>query len=157
MKKNCQYTSFVLDKEIRRCLSSLEMAARSKNIEMCFSIPENINLFSDLNMVNTIVRNLVSNAIKFTPHGGRIEISANNSNIDQIEISVKDTGIGMDNKLLNNLFCISESHGRSGTEGEPSTGMGLYICRDYIERLGGTIRAESEEGKGSVFFFTIPS
>lgn len=133
------------------------MAARSKNIELCYNVPENIILFSDQNMVDTIIRNLVSNAIKFTPHGGRVEITAKIANLNTTEISVKDTGIGMDKKLLNNLFCISESHGRSGTEGEPSTGMGLYICRDYIESLGGTIRIESEEGKGSVFFFTIPS
>ncbi|OFY38761.1 MAG: hypothetical protein A2X18_08790 [Bacteroidetes bacterium GWF2_40_14] len=149
--------SFILDKEIRTCLSSLEIAARSKNIEICYNIQEGINLFSDLKMVATIIRNLVSNAIKFTPHGGKVEIMAIITNLNHVEISVKDTGIGMDKQLLNNLFCISESHGRSGTEGEPSTGMGLYISRDYIERLGGTIRIESEVGKGSLFIFTIPS
>ncbi len=133
------------------------MSARSKNVELCFNVPENIVLFSDLNMVDTIIRNLVSNAIKFTPHGGKVEIKAKTTSLNHVEISVKDTGIGMDKKLLNNLFCINESHGRSGTEGEPSTGMGLYICRDYIESLGGTIHIESEEGKGTVFFFTIPS
>jgi len=157
MKKNCQYTTFALGKEIRACLSSLEMVAKSKKIELCYNIPEEITLFSDHDMVEAIIRNLVSNAIKFTPHGGRVDIAAKITNTNHIEISVKDNGIGMDKNLLNNLFCISESHGRSGTEGEPSTGMGLYICRDYIESLGGTIRIESEEGIGSAFFFTIPS
>ncbi len=157
MKKNSVYTNFVLEKEIRTCLSSLTIVAGSKNIEIYYNIPENIRLFSDLNMVVTIIRNLVSNAIKFTPHGGTIEIAARMTNIDRVEISVKDSGIGMDKKLSENLFCINESHGRSGTDGEPSTGMGLYISRDFAERLGGTISVESEEGKGSVFFFTIPS
>src|SRR3989339_2156509 len=104
--------SFILDKEIRTCLSSLEIAARSKNIEICYNIQEGINLFSDLKMVATIIRNLVSNAIKFTPHGGKVEIMAIITNLNHVEISVKDTGIGMDKQLLNNLFCISESHGR---------------------------------------------
>jgi signal transduction histidine kinase len=74
-----------------------------------------------------------------------------------VEISIHDTGIGMNQKIIDNLFRIDEITNRKGTEGEPSTGLGLIICKDLIEKHGGSIRVESEEGKGSVFSFVLPA
>ena len=73
-----------------------------------------------------------------------------------VEISVKDTGIGMSNELIGNLFTLDKNTNRMGTAGEPSTGLGLIICKEFIEKHGGSIRVESEEGTGSRFSFTIP-
>lgn len=107
-------------------------------------------------MFGGIIRNLVSNAVKFTPKGGSITISAKSVSDKFIEISVMDIGIGMDKDMIDNLFRLGVSTNRQGTEGEPSTGLGLLICKDYIEKHGGEFWAESEMGKGSTFRFTIP-
>ncbi|MEI7501616.1 MAG: ATP-binding protein, partial [Bacteroidota bacterium] len=107
-------------------------------------------------MVESLIRNLISNAVKFTPKGGRITVSANKIEGNFIEIAVRDTGIGMKKELMSKLFKLDEHTGRKGTEGESSSGLGLIICKDFVEKHGGKIWAESEEGKGSTFYFTIP-
>ena len=107
-------------------------------------------------MFETIIRNLANNAVKFTPKSGRITIPARTVSKTQLEISVKDTGIGMSKHLISNLFRLDIKTGREGTAGESSTGLGLIICRDFIQRHNGKLWVESEEGKGSTFFFNIP-
>jgi two-component system, sensor histidine kinase ChiS len=129
---------------------------RKKKIEIDYNIPGNITVFADKNMLQAIVRNLVSNAIKFTPAGGKITISAYRNPGKYFEISVRDSGIGMSQAILNNIFRIDVLVTRRGTEGEPSTGLGLLLCKEFVEKHHGTIRAESEEGRGSVFYFTLP-
>jgi PAS domain S-box-containing protein len=131
--------------------------AEAKNIELSFNIAMNIEINSDRNAFKTIIRNLVSNAIKFTPSGGRIIISARPAENSFVEISVKDTGIGMNQELLENIFSIDAKTSRRGTDGELSTGLGLILCKDFIEKSTGEIWAKSEERKGSEFFFTIPA
>jgi CheY-like chemotaxis protein len=131
-------------------------SARNKAIEISIDIPKELEVFADTNMLQTVIRNLVSNAIKFTRHGGRITISAGPGENNTVVIAVKDTGIGMSNEMLDNLFRIDVKSGRRGTEGEPSTGLGLLLCKEFIEKHGGKIWVESEEGKGSVFYFTLP-
>jgi signal transduction histidine kinase len=112
-------------------------------------------VFADLNMIDIVFRNLLSNAIKFTEDKGNIEIRISRKEYMKL-ISIKDTGIGMNSNIKNNLFKIDKSSSRTGTADELGTGLGLIICRELIEKNGGNIWVESEMGKGSTFFFTLP-
>ena len=130
--------------------------AKNKGLVIETIIPVNLKAFADSNILQSIIRNIVSNAVKFTPKDGKITLSAYILDDSFIEISVRDTGIGMSNEMINNLFSIELQVNRHGTEGEPSTGLGLMICKDFIEKHGGRFIIESEEGKGSNFRFTVP-
>ena len=132
-------------------------SVRIKEIEMTISVPDYIKVFGDSNMLQTVLRNLVSNAVKFTFKGGKIHLSARATGDNSVEISISDTGIGMNNELVDNLFRLDVQTNREGTDGELSTGLGLIICKDFIEKLGGKLWVESEEGKGSKFKFTLPN
>jgi len=136
--------------------SALEMAA-NKEIEICYNIPENLVIFADENMLGSILRNLFSNAVKFTLNGGKVAINAKPIPDDLVEIFVKDTGIGMNQEIMGNLFQLDIDTSRTGTDNEPSTGLGLIICKEFIEKHSGKLRVESEEGKGSTFYFTLPA
>jgi PAS domain S-box-containing protein len=139
------------------CIDIVLESAKNKGIEITSDIPNKTEVFADENMLQTIIRNLVSNAVKFTPKGGFIKISAKATGDKDIEISINDTGIGMDQTLVDNLFRLDVQTSRKGTEGEPSTGLGLLLCLEFIEKQGGKIRVESTEGVGSTFYFTVPS
>jgi PAS domain S-box-containing protein len=128
---------------------------RSKSIELVYDIPGDIMVFADVKMLQSVLINLVSNAVKFTHRGGSINISAKRTSDNTVIVSIKDTGIGMTPEMVSNLFRIDFKINRKGTEGEPSTGLGLLLCKEFIEKQGGTIRVESEEGKGSVFSFSL--
>ena len=125
-------------------------SAKKKDVEIEEDIPEDILVSADRAMLETIIRNLVSNALKFTNKGGKVRISAKSVN-DIVEISVKDTGIGMSKDLVDNLFKIDKQTTRKGTTDEPSTGLGLLLCKEFIKTHGGEIFIESEVGKGSEF------
>ena len=99
----------------------------------------------------------MTNAIKFTPRGGQITLSGKENGSKNIEIKIKDNGIGMSPLLVEQLFRIDIQKGRRGTEDEPSTGLGLLLCIEFIEKHGGKIWVESIEGVGSTFSFTIPN
>jgi signal transduction histidine kinase len=129
--------------------------AKNKNIEIRIPPLNGLNIFADKQMMSSVLRNLISNAIKFTPKNGLIEIvTAINQKF--IEISIKDTGIGMDREIMENLFRIDAKVNRSGTEGEPSSGLGLLLCKEFVEKHKGKLWANSEVGKGSTFSFTLP-
>ena len=132
-------------------------SANKKEIELSCDIPEGLIVVADANMLGAILRNLTSNSVKFTPKGRKVVISAKPISDNWIEISVKDTGIGMNKEMVENLFKLDMDTGRRGTDNEPTTGLGLFICKDFVEKHGGKIWVESEEGKGSTFYFTIPS
>lgn len=132
-------------------------AAAQKKIKVNYDIPENLVVFADSNMLDLIIRNLVSNAVKFTPIGGSITISAKQYSNNTILISIKDTGIGMSKNMIENLFRLDVNTRRRGTEGELSTGLGLILCKDFVEKHGGVLRVESEEGKGSTFLVLFSS
>jgi CheY-like chemotaxis protein len=104
-----------------------------------------------------VIRNLLSNAIKFTPSGGTVTISAKSTENCMTVIYVKDTGIGIPDTIRNNLFRIDANTKRPGTNGEQSTGLGLLLCKEFVEKNGGKIGVESLQEGGSVFNFTIPS
>ncbi len=129
--------------------------AKNKNIDINFAVNFNINIIADVNMLTTIVRNLVSNAIKYTPQNGKIDISAKIDNKFAV-ISVSDTGSGIAPEILDKLFKIDTGYSTQGTNGESGTGLGLLLCKEMVEKQGGAIYAKSKLGNGSVFTFTIP-
>ena len=129
--------------------------ANSKMIALINYIPDNLILTADENMLKTILRNLISNALKFTAAKGKIELSAEIRETE-IEISVKDTGKGINAEDLPKLFDIGTNFTQRGTENEKGTGLGLVLCKEFVEQHGGRIWVESEPGSGSDFRFTIP-
>ncbi|MCX6154846.1 MAG: PAS domain-containing sensor histidine kinase [Candidatus Kapabacteria bacterium] len=138
----------------------MKPSADAKNIELINHIPVNYEINADLNMINTVIRNLISNAIKFTPNGGMIELGLKNINDNKIMteecIYIRDNGLGMNKEMCNKLFRIDTNVTTPGTNAEKGTGLGLILCKEFIEKHGGKIWVESEEGKGSTFYFTIP-
>ena len=139
----------------KNILEILNPNANAKNIAINYSTADHINVFADVDMLKTVLRNLVSNAIKFTNNGGAININA--KQIDSnVTISVSDNGIGIAPDDLAKLFDISEVLTTKGTAGETGTGLGLLLCKEFVEKHGGKIWVESEVGKGSDFKFTLP-
>jgi len=134
----------------------MQELAKNKGIEISCDLPDDLMVFADSNMLQTIIRNLVSNAMKFTLRGGKISVSAIATDDKNVEISIKDTGIGMTSEMVNNLFRLDVKTNRPGTDGEPSSGLGLLLCKEFVEKHGGKIWVESEVGKGTIFYFTIP-
>jgi signal transduction histidine kinase len=147
---------FLLMPNIAESMQSVMESANKKGIEIGFKIPEDLLVFADVNMLGSTIRNIASNAVKFTFKGGKITLAAKSVADNSVEISITDTGIGMNKDMLDKLFLFDGHTNRKGTENELSTGLGLIICKDFIEKHGGKIWAKSEEGKGSTFYFTIP-
>ena len=139
----------------KNILESINTNALSKNITIKISTIKNISIFADNNMLKTVLRNLVSNAIKFTNNSGTININAE-ENSENVTISVSDNGIGIMPDKLIKLFDISHRQTTKGTEQESGTGLGLILCKEFVEKHGGKIWVESEVGKGSDFKFTLP-
>lgn len=137
--------------------SLLEGQALQKGIELTCEVPETLEIFADNNMLHTILRNVVSNAVKFTPKNGKVHLSASQGLENEVLISICDTGVGMDDNLKKNLFKLDFKNRRQGTNGEHSTGLGLIICKEFIEKHHGKIWVESEVGKGTNFHFALPS
>ncbi|TAL79221.1 MAG: PAS domain S-box protein, partial [Bacteroidetes bacterium] len=142
---------------INTSIESVTVSARKKEIGITISVTDDLEVFADKHMFETVIRNLVSNAIKFTNPGGKVSVTAGYDNEKSAEILITDSGIGMTPELKDKLFQISEKTSRPGTEGEPSTGLGLLLVKEFIEKHGGKIWVESEAGKGSTFSFTIPA
>lgn len=129
----------------------------SNKINLTIDVPENIHIQADRNMVETVLRNLLSNAMKFTPDGGNIEISAKLAEQgDIVKVSVADSGMGIKPGNIEKLFRIETNYSTYGARHEKGTGLGLILCREFVERHGGRIWVNSEEGKGSTFNFTLP-
>lgn len=128
---------------------------RDKNITILNRVTEEMIIFADLESINTVFRNLLNNAIKFTPNGGKITIdSFQNKNV--MEIAVKDTGVGMNQITIDNLFKMEVIKSTPGTNSEKGTGLGLLLCKELIEKNSGVISVESELGKGSTFKIKFP-
>lgn len=136
-------------------IESINTSARQKQITLNHSIAPNLNIAADIQMVRTVLRNLISNAIKYTNTGGKITISASERK-QYVEIAVKDNGIGISFEARRNLFKIDGFHSKAGTNNEKGTGLGLLLCKEFIEMHGGDIRVESAQGRGSKFIFTLP-
>lgn len=148
--------SFLLMPNVKSSLDSVRDAATKKGIEISTDIPADLVVFADERMLDGIIRNLSTNAVKFTPKCGKVIIAAKPIPDGWVEISVKDTGIGMNKEIRDNLFKIGVDSNRKGTDREPSTGLGLILCKEFVEKQGGRLWVESADGKGSTFYFTIP-
>jgi len=136
-------------------INLMDAAARNKKIALINTIKEDIWVWADQNMLNTILRNLISNSIKFTRENGTISVSVSSVN-GFAELCVADTGVGMNSKTLDSLFSIGDNNSTPGTANERGTGLGLILCKDFVEKQGGQIRVESKPDNGSRFYFTIP-
>jgi len=145
-----------LQEKICRFLTVIGPVANQKQIVIEIDIPEELRICADERMLESTIHNLVSNAIKFTGRGGSVAIEAHQADDRSVVISVKDTGIGMSKKIVDQLFRIDENPSRPGTEGEASSGLGLLLCKEFIEKNGGKIWVESEEGLGSTFYIRLP-
>ncbi len=144
--------------DITDSIGLLRGNAAAKKIALEIDVDEDLTACYDSNMVYTILRNLVSNAIKFTPEGGKITIAAlpDPDSKDLILVSVSDTGVGMPQSDIDKLFRIDSVFTRIGTNNEKGTGLGLILCKEFVDRHGGRIWVESAPGAGTKFSFTLP-
>jgi signal transduction histidine kinase len=133
----------------------LEPGAQAKGITLSSELEEDFLIPMDQEMISTVIRNLISNAVKFTPQGGTITVSVNRSG-EYAEITIADTGRGMSEENVAKLFRIDEHFTTNGTNNEKGTGLGLILCKEFIDKHSGTIRVESEPGKGSRFIISLP-
>jgi two-component system, sensor histidine kinase and response regulator len=140
---------------VEKCFGLLIQNAIQKEIRLKNLLPPETVIYADEEMITTIIRNLVSNAIKFTNRGGTITVAAKTEN-GEVTISVSDTGIGIPKDKITQLFHPDVNNSSPGTEGEQGTGLGLIICKDFAEKNKGEIRVESETGKGTVFYLSLP-
>lgn len=153
-----QYNPVPMDLRIvaLNTVSILRLSAENKAIELINDVTEEVMAYGDPALLTTVLRNLCSNAIKFTPRGGKVVVDAVLKD-DLIQLSVSDTGVGISADAIADIFNPMGSKSTPGTERESGTGLGLVICREFAEKNGGTIWAESTPGKGSTFFFTVPA
>ncbi|MCK9211055.1 MAG: tetratricopeptide repeat-containing sensor histidine kinase [Ignavibacteriaceae bacterium] len=145
-------TAKIADKIINLCIPQ----ANKKEIKLLNTIDKNSTAFVDPSMLEIIIRNLMNNAIKYCKTGGRVELSAYKED-QKLFIAVHDNGIGMDDATQENIFNINVIHSKMGTGGERGTGLGLGLCKEFVEKNGGRIWVESELDKGSKFVFSVPS
>jgi PAS domain S-box-containing protein len=140
---------------VETTIELLRRNAGEKNIEIVNQIDSEIELFADRNMLSTILRNLISNAVKFTFENGSVTISAVQGS-NQTVISIADNGCGISDSTKEKLFKIESGVSTRGTNNEKGTGLGLILCKEFVDKHNGEIWIKSEEGKGSVFSFSIP-
>jgi signal transduction histidine kinase len=146
-----------LNELINESSEILLQTAQNKSITVNIAVQAGLEVVADRNMLSSVIRNITSNAVKFTPRLGKITISAFEIENGMVEFTVKDSGIGMDQQMVKDLFRININNRRQGTEGESSTGLGLLLCKDFVERLGGKIWIESGVLQGTTIHFTLHS
>lgn len=158
-KDNIEFTpkNLSLSNLASECIDTINPIALHKGISIINEVPESQTVFADERMIATVIRNLLSNSVKFTRRGGKVYARATKTENEIVEFSVVDTGVGMAQENIKKLFKMEQKIHSIGTEGEPSTGLGLLLCKEFVGRHGGKIRVESEVNKGSVFSFTLPA
>uniref|UniRef100_UPI003217F739 ligand-binding sensor domain-containing protein n=1 Tax=uncultured Draconibacterium sp. TaxID=1573823 RepID=UPI003217F739 len=156
--KSIQYNPevFNVNEKINELILFHTEALSKKKITLKFENKEEIMVYADVNMFSTVVRNLIANAIKFTHENGHIYIQTIKDK-NFCKIRVKDNGVGIAPENLEKLFCIDSKHKTKGTNGEKGTGLGLILCKEFIEKHKGKIQVKSKPGEGSEFCFTIPA
>jgi signal transduction histidine kinase len=154
---------FALSPLVEDVVVAFEIICRQKEVSLQTKLDSDIHVFADRQMVSTILRNLLSNAVKFSLPGGNIQISTSRS-ADEVIVTVTDEGVGMPKEAMKKLFRIDESFSTPGTAKEKGTGLGLILCKEFVDKHGGKIWAASSEHdlddgtkRGSVFSFTIPN
>ncbi len=147
-----------LDKLTESCLRTYSTAADQKRIDVKIMMSKNLMVYGDQRMLRSLLGNLISNALKFTPNGGHIEIEALQTTKKSVKVRISDSGIGIDKQTLKYLFRIDKKiHITQDYSDEPSSGLGLVLCKEFVEKHGGKIWADSNPGEGSSFFFTLPA
>lgn len=154
LKFNPEYLN--LKEHVESITSLLLNAAKQKNIRIKYLFKDDLKLYADKNMLETILRNLISNAIKYTNHAGEVSISAKEKK-KHVIVKISDTGIGIDPVNIPKLFKMEENFSSYGTHGEKGSGLGLILCKEFVDRHNGKIEVESEPGKGTSFRFTLPA
>ena len=150
-----QPRSLDLREVVVRNINLIKTIAEQKEITIKNNIKASLPAYGDTNMIDAVVRNLLSNALKFTHPGGSVSVTAT-QDTQFVKISVTDTGIGLSKKNIAKLFRIDDRYKQLGTAREKGTGLGLLLCKEFIEKNGGKIGVESKVDKGSTFFFTLP-
>jgi signal transduction histidine kinase/ligand-binding sensor domain-containing protein len=145
-----------LDPIVRGNAELLRNQYELKNIKLNIDVDPDFMVWADTNMLNTVLRNLISNAIKYTSNTGIINVSVNKK-YDHVEIVIQDNGVGIHRDIIDKLFEIEHKVSSPGTNGEGGTGLGLILCKEFVEKHGGQIWLTSELGNGSSFYFTIPN
>ncbi len=144
-----------LESMVKDSIHLLSEIAENKSIKLVSHVPTNTMVWTDSDQIDIVIRNLISNALKFTPENGMVSISAQEK--DQYwQVSIRDTGMGMDKKTIEKIFALNSNHTTYGTNNEKGTGLGLSLCKEMVEKNGGTIWVESLLRKGSTFHFTVP-
>lgn len=151
----CSPSHFLLKGIVRSSLDFTHSVADQKGIVLRDETPDDLVVCIDPPMIGTVLRNIVSNALKFSNRGGQVLITARQDG-DMVTVEVRDEGVGMDRHTLSVLFSLDNKITRPGTEGEVSTGLGLILCKEFVEKHGGKIWAESSPGQGTTFYFTLP-
>lgn len=141
---------------VKENFNLLEKTAANKNIKFIHKISEDIFINADEAMLNTVLRNLLTNAVKFSYNNSQITLAAENYHEKEIIVKVIDSGVGMNKNRVDSLFKLDTTNTTPGTANEAGTGLGLILCKEFIEKHGGRIWVESEEGKGTTFNFTLP-
>jgi signal transduction histidine kinase len=144
-----------LQQTIHDTIILLNENSAKKDLEITSNLSESLYVYADANMLSSVIQNLLTNAIKFTPHGGKIDIHLSKTN-KKVQVSIADSGIGMSEELVGNIFKIDKSTSRKGTNGERGTGLGLILCKEFITKNKGDIWVESKPEQGSTFYFTLP-
>ncbi len=152
----CQPELFDVKESVDTSIELLEMNSQKKDINLYSEIKESLYVYADINMITTIIRNLISNSIKFSHSGDSVWVSAVHAN-NAVELSVHDTGIGIAKKSIERLFRLDVKHSTTGTHDEKGTGLGLNLCKEFIELNEGKIDVESEPGKGTIVRITLPT
>jgi signal transduction histidine kinase len=153
---NVKTESIPLFRIIDDTTEQMHSSAENKNISIKKSVPHDLFIITDKSILSIIIRNIISNSIKFTERGGSIKVWCEKYDSDKIKINIQDTGIGMSEEIRKNLFNVNRQSSRKGTEDEPSTGLGLLLVQEYTKKLNGTINVQSEPDKGSTFTITLP-
>jgi len=146
----------VLEEIVSQNITLLTKNREQKDIKIVLEVPVDQKVYADEAMLNSILRNLLSNAVKFTKKGGQVKVKSEKSGNNMVEISISDNGIGIPKSIIEKLFKMEEKVGQKGTEGEESTGLGLLLCKEFVDKHGGSIWVESVENIGSTFYFTLP-
>ncbi len=146
---------FILAEIVNENIELLEANITNKSIRLVNDVKDNIKVFADRNMINLVLRNLMANAIKFTGNNGYLILSAAETDTE-VEVKVQDSGVGLSPKDISKLFRIDVANSEIGHSEEKGTGLGLILCKEFVEKNGGKIWVESELAKGSSFYFTIP-
>jgi len=150
-----QRESLNLEEIFSKARAAVEQEAYSKKLTIAIEIGENAAGEGDAGMLETVLRNLLTNAVKFTPDGGRIALGARNTT-EGLEIAVRDNGVGMTQEVRDSVFSFANRQHTRGTRGEAGSGLGLALCHDFVQITGGRIRVESTPGAGSSFIVILP-